>query len=72
MIAFNRREASREVPWFGQDLLAQVQAIGPLTDQAYVDAQAKAKRSSGPEGIDGALGRHHLVALLAPTGVQLS
>jgi amidase len=42
VIAFNQRGASREMPWFGQDLLEQVQAIGPLTGQAYIDAQAKA------------------------------
>jgi hypothetical protein len=32
VIAFNQREASREMSWFGQDLLEQVQAEGPLTD----------------------------------------
>jgi amidase len=67
VIAFNQREASREMPWFGQDLLEQVQAAGPLTKQVYIDAHAKAKRLSGPEGIDAAMSTHHLDALLAPT-----
>src|SRR4029077_17652354 len=67
VIAFNQREASREMPWFGQDLLEQVEAMGPLTDRAYLEAQAKAKRWSGPEGIDTALQTHRLYALLAPT-----
>ena len=67
VIAFNQREASREMPWFGQDLLEQVQAMGPLTEQVYIDAHAKAKRLSGPEGIDAAMSTHHLDALLAPT-----
>jgi len=67
VIAFNQRESSREMPWFGQDLLEQVQAQGPLTDRVYIDAQAKAKRLSGPEGIDAAMSTHHLDALLAPT-----
>ncbi|WP_353067094.1 hypothetical protein RBB77_10180 [Tunturibacter psychrotolerans] len=42
VIAFNRGDASREMPRFIQDLLEQVH-----TDQAYIDAQAKAKRLSG-------------------------
>ena len=67
VIAFNQREASREMPWFGQDLLEEVQAEGPLTEQVYIEAHAKAKRLSGPEGIDAAMSAHHLDALLAPT-----
>jgi amidase len=67
VIAFNQREASREMPWFGQDLLEEVQAMGPLTDPVYIEAQAKAKRLSGPEGIDAAMQAHHLDALLAST-----
>lgn len=67
LIAFDKREAAREMPWFGQDLFEQAQAQGPLTDQAYLDALAKAKRLSGPEGIDAALQANHLDALLAPS-----
>jgi amidase len=67
LIAFNEREADREMPWFGQDLFEQAQAKGPLTDKAYTDALAKAKQLSGPEGIDAALTANHLDALLAPS-----
>nr|WP_266169362.1 amidase [Dyella subtropica] len=67
LIAFNQREAEREMPWFGQELFEQAQAKGPLTDKAYVDALAKTKRLSGPEGIDAALTKDHLDALLAPS-----
>lgn len=67
LIAFNRREAQREMPWFGQELFEQAVAKGPLTDKAYLEAQAKAKRLSGPEGIDTALAKQHLDALLAPS-----
>jgi amidase len=67
LIAFNKQEAEREMPWFGQELFEQAQAKGELTDQAYVDALAKAKRLSGPEGIDAALAKNHLDALLAPS-----
>ncbi|MFC5741931.1 amidase [Dyella tabacisoli] len=67
LIAFNQREAAREMPWFGQELFEQAQAKGPLTDKVYIDALAKAKRLSGKEGIDAALAAHHLDALLAPS-----
>jgi amidase len=67
LIAFNEREAAREMPWFEQDLFVQAQAKGPLTDKAYIDALAKAKQWSGKEGIDVALAAHQLDALLAPS-----
>ena len=68
LIAYDKQDAAREMPWFGQDLFEQAQAEGPLTDKAYVDALAKAKRLAGPEGIDAALAKDKLDALLAPTG----
>lgn len=68
LIAFDRREAAIEMPWFGQDLFEQAQARGPLTDKTYLDALAKSKRLAGPEGIDAALAKDKLDALLAPTG----
>jgi amidase len=67
LIAFNKREAAREMPWFGQDLFEQSEAKGPLTDKAYTDALAKAKQFSGPDGIDAALQANHLDALLSPS-----
>jgi amidase len=67
VIAFDQREADREMPWFGQELLEQAQAKGPLTDKAYTDALAKAKQLSGPQGIDAALQANHLDALLSPS-----
>jgi amidase len=68
LIAYDRQDAAREMPWFGQDLFEQAEAEGPLTDKAYLDALAKAKRLAGPEGIDAALAKDKLDALLAPTG----
>jgi amidase len=67
LIAFDQREAQREMPWFGQELFEQAQARGPLTDKAYIDALAKLKRLSGPDGIDAALESQHLDALLSPS-----
>jgi len=68
LIAYDKQHAAEEMPWFGQDLLEQAEAKGPLTDKAYTDALEKAKRLAGPEGIDAALNKDHLDALLAPTG----
>ena len=67
LIAFDKQEAPREMAWFGQDLLEQAQAKGPLTDKAYLDALSKAKQFSGPQGIDAALQANHLDALLSPS-----
>jgi len=67
LIAFDKRESSRELPWFGQELFEQAEARGPLTDAAYTQALEKAKRLAGPEGIDAALKADHLDALLAPS-----
>ncbi|MDI3258967.1 MAG: amidase [Sinobacteraceae bacterium] len=67
LIAFDRNHADEEMPWFGQELFEQAQRKGPLTDAAYREALAKAKRLAGPEGIDAALAKDHLDALLAPS-----
>lgn len=66
LIAFDNAHAAQEMHWFGQELFEQAQAKGPLTDKAYTDALAKAKRLAGPEGIDAALAKDRLDALLAP------
>src|SRR3546814_14178958 len=34
LIAFNREHAEREMPFFGQDIFDQAQALGPLPDAA--------------------------------------
>jgi len=68
VIAFDNANAGQEMPWFGQDLLIQSQAEGPLTDKAYVTALADEKRLAGPEGIDAALAADKLDALMAPAG----
>jgi len=67
VIAFNAREASRELALFGQDLLDKSQAHGPLSEKAYRDALARAKLLAGRRGIDAALRQYKLDALVAPT-----
>ena len=67
LIAFDKAHAAQEMTWFGQELFEQAQARGPLSEKKYTDALATAKRLAGPEGIDAALAKDHLDALLAPS-----
>lgn len=67
VIAFNERNADREMPFFGQELFEKAQAKGPLTDEAYLKAAEKARRLAR-EGIDGPLAQYRLDAIIAPTG----
>ena len=66
LIAFNTRNADRAMPFFAQEIFEQAQAKGPLTDAAYVRARDRARRLAGPDGIDAALARQGLDALVAP------
>lgn len=67
LIAFNKAHGDREMPFFGQDLLEMAQEKGPLASKEYKDAREKARRLAGPEGIDAAMEKHNLDALIAPT-----
>lgn len=67
VMAFNKKNAKQVMPHFGQEIMQQAQAKGPLSEKAYVEASERAKRLSGPEGIDAALKKHQLDALIAPT-----
>lgn len=66
VIAFNEREAAREMPYFGQENLIKAQAKGPLTGKAYLDAREKS-RGMAAGGIDAAMDKHGLDAIIAPT-----
>ena len=67
LIAYNTTEKDREMPFFGQELFVSAQAKGSLNSQEYVEAHERAKRLAGTEGIDAALQKDHLDALIAPT-----
>ena len=67
LIAFNEEHREREMPHFGQELFERAQAKGPLTDSAYRDALTRCRRLARAEGIDAALRRHRLDALVAPS-----
>lgn len=67
LIDFNRAHADTELRWFGQDVFEEAAAKGSLDDPEYLAALEKARRLSGPEGIDAVMDAHDLDALVAPT-----
>jgi amidase len=67
LIRFNEENRDREMPYFGQEIFLEAEKKGPLSTPAYRTALAKAKRLS-KRGIDGALAKHRLDAIVAPTG----
>lgn len=68
VIAYNERNAAREMPYFGQERLLAAQKKGPLTDDTYRKALARNRKLARTDGIDAALARHRLDALVGPTG----
>jgi len=68
LIAFNKAHAAEEMPYFGQELFAQAQDKGPLTDAEYTKALETCRRLGRAEGLDAVLEKNNLDALAALTG----
>ena len=68
IIAFNDQHKDQEMPWFGQEIMIQAQAKGPLSEKKYRDSLAKNLRMSRREGIDATMTKYKLDAIVAPTG----
>jgi len=68
LIAWNRANADRVLPLFGQEMFELAQAKGPLTDTAYLNARDTATRLAGPDGLLAILARDKLTAIVAPSG----
>jgi len=67
LIAWNKSNADRVMPIFGQEIFEQAQAKGTLSDAAYLKARDSARRLAGRDGLVAALERHKLDALIAPS-----
>lgn len=67
VIAFNKANAAREMPLFGQDIFEQAQQAKGLDDAEYKAARARSLEIAGAEGIDRLLDEHDLDALVGPT-----
>lgn len=66
VVAFNRANADREMPLFGQELFEQALKAPSTASAAYRTARDSARRLAGPEGIDAALRKARVDALVAP------
>lgn len=67
LIAFNKANAARELPLFGQELFEQAQATKGKSDPAYRKARQASFAAAGPNGIDRLLRTHKLDVLVGPT-----
>jgi amidase len=67
IIDFNEKNAAKEMPYFGQDIMIKAQAKGPLTTPAYLKALKRNHELARTRGIDAIMGKHELDALIAPT-----
>ena len=67
LIAWNKANAAKVMPIFGQEIFEQAQAKGPLTDAAYTKARNAARRLAGKDGLLAVLAKHKLDAVIAPS-----
>lgn len=67
VIDFNQRNASREMPWFGQDQMIKAEAKGDTNSRPYRDLVTRLNRLAKQEGIDATMTKLALDALVAPT-----
>jgi amidase len=67
LIAWNKANAEKVMPFFGQERFEQAQAKGPLTDAAYRKARDESRRSAGTDGLIATLEREKLDAIVAPS-----
>ena len=67
LVRLNEDKAEQELEWFDQELLERSLSKGPLSDRAYRKARALSRRLAGAQGIDAAMKKHQLDALIAPT-----
>jgi amidase len=68
VIRFNEDNKDKSMPYFGQEIFLQAVKKGGLESKEYRDALAKNLKASREEGIDRALAKDRLDAILAPTG----
>jgi len=68
VIAFNDAHKDEELRYFGQEIMMNAEAKGPLTDVKYKSELARNHRLSRAQGIDAVMTKYKLDALIAPTG----
>jgi len=65
LIAFNEKHSDQELRFFGQEILIEAQAKGPLTDSAYRDVKARCRKWS--DSLATVFREHRLDAVITPT-----
>lgn len=70
LIAFDKANADKEMPWFGQELFEE--SLANTDTAAYEKAREEAQRLAGPEGIDRMLAANNVAFLVAPTTAPTS
>lgn len=68
VIRFNEENKAKSMPFFGQEIFLQAVKKGGLDAKEYQDALAKNLKASREDGIDKAISKDRLDAILAPTG----
>ena len=68
VIKFNEENSHKVMPYFGQEHMIDAQEKESLRDKKYRDALAKNLRLTRKEGIDAAIRKHKLDALIVPSG----
>jgi amidase len=68
IIAYNDKHKDQEMPFFGQEIMIQAQAKGPLTEKKYLDELAGNLKMARTDGIDATMDKYKLDAIVAPTG----
>jgi amidase len=67
LIAWNKANADRIMPFFGQEIFEQAQKKGGLTDAAYIKARDTKQRLAGRDGLLATLEKQKLDAILTPS-----
>jgi amidase len=67
VIAFNSRNAARELKFFGQEIMEMAEKKGALTEKKYLDELSSNHRLMRAQGIDATVRKHKLDAIVAPT-----
>jgi len=67
LIDFNERNREAELCWFGQEILIEAEAKGPVSDSRYLETLAACRQSARQDGLDAVMDKHQLDAIVAPT-----
>lgn len=68
VIKFNEENKARVMPYFGQEHMLAAQEKDSLSSKKYRDALAKNHRFARKEGIDAAIKKYRLDAIVVPSG----